>query len=149
MEKAIIVDLDGTLTNVDHRLHHIQKEPKDWNTFNHHVEGDALNIWCAQIITAMRNSGYKTVLLTGRREKYRDKTEAWLKKHDIQYEVLHMRKDHEDSFRRPDHQIKRDIYQKEIAPKYNVLFVLEDRLKVVRMWREIGVTCLQCDWGDF
>ncbi len=29
-EKAIIVDLDGTLCNIDHRLKYVQKEDKEW-----------------------------------------------------------------------------------------------------------------------
>lgn len=30
---AIIFDIDGTLANLDHRLRHILKEPKDWDAF--------------------------------------------------------------------------------------------------------------------
>jgi phosphoglycolate phosphatase-like HAD superfamily hydrolase len=30
---CIIFDLDGTLADCEHRLHHIQKDPKDWTSF--------------------------------------------------------------------------------------------------------------------
>ena len=53
-----------------------------------------------------------------------------------------------DDFRKDD-VIKAEIYEKEILPYYHVLFVVEDRKSVVEMWREKGVVCLQCDWGDF
>jgi hypothetical protein len=29
----ILVDIDGTLADCTHRLHHIQKQPKDWDAF--------------------------------------------------------------------------------------------------------------------
>lgn len=31
--KYIIVDLDGTLANIDHRLHYIKQNKPDWNAF--------------------------------------------------------------------------------------------------------------------
>ena len=30
---CIIVDIDGTLANVEHRVHHLLKSPKDWDSF--------------------------------------------------------------------------------------------------------------------
>ena len=50
---------------------------------------------------------------------------------------------------RGDQIVKSEILEKEILPKYNVKLVLDDREKVVRMWRDKGLTCLQVDWGDF
>lgn len=32
--------------------------------------------------------------------------------------------------------VKREIYEEHIKDKYNVLFVIDDRVKVVDMWRE-------------
>ena len=29
----VIFDIDGTLVNIEHRLPHIMKKPKDWDTF--------------------------------------------------------------------------------------------------------------------
>ena len=146
MEKAIVVDLDGTLCDIEHRVHHVQKDSKDWKSFNRGIPHDKLNLWCAKLIEAMRNNGYQTILLTGRSENTRHFTEEWLHRHKIEYTSLFMRANKD---RRNDNEVKKDIYFKVIAPNYDVLFVVEDRLGVVKMWREIGVTCLQCDWGDF
>lgn len=33
MTKTIVIDIDGTIADCAHRLHHIQKHPKDWKTF--------------------------------------------------------------------------------------------------------------------
>jgi|GEM_PF-3834102 hypothetical protein len=34
MKTIIIVDIDGTLANVKHRVLHVQKKPPDWKSFN-------------------------------------------------------------------------------------------------------------------
>lgn len=146
MEKAILVDLDGTLTDVDHRVHHVQKEKIDWRAFSEGMSDDSLNLWCAEIIVAMADRGYKIIFVTGRSESYRQRSESWLCRHKISYDELYMRRSKD---RREDSVIKEEIYLKSIRDSHDVLFVLDDRLSVVKMWRELGLVCLQCDWGDF
>ena len=143
---AIVVDLDGTLCDVNHRVHHVRKEKKDWKAFHTGLVDDEINPWCDQLIHAMKAQSYAIILLTGRDEKYRDLTEGWLNKYSVPHDALFMRP--HDDFRKDD-VIKAEIYEKEILPYYHVLFVVEDRKSVVEMWREKGVVCLQCDWGDF
>lgn len=48
-----------------------------------------------------------------------------------------------------DEIIKERIFHKEIEPKYNVLAVFDDRDKVVKMWRSLGLLCNQVYWGNF
>ncbi len=50
---------------------------------------------------------------------------------------------------RADDEVKREIWKEHIQPHYRVLFVVDDRDRVVRMWREEGLVCLQCAPGDF
>jgi len=45
--------------------------------------------------------------------------------------------------------IKERIFRKEIEPKYDVKFILDDRDQVVKMWRSIGLKCLQVAEGAF
>jgi FMN phosphatase YigB (HAD superfamily) len=146
MEKAILVDLDGTLADVEHRVHHVQKEKKNWKAFNEGMVHDELNHWCADLIKAMQGEGYKTIFITGRSEPWRGATEEWLKKHSISFDHLYMRPSKD---RREDFEVKKEIYLNEIKDDYQVVFVVEDRASVVKMWREVGLVCLQCDWGDF
>jgi len=145
-DQCIIVDLDGTLANCDHRVHYVQSNPKDWDSFNSEMGKDQLNAWCAQLIEAMHSRGIQIILLTGRDDNYEKSTIEWLNSHQIEYHQLFMRKANDE---REDHIIKREIFLEKIAPQYKTLFVVEDRLSVVKMWREMNITCLQCDWGDF
>lgn len=146
MDRVIIVDLDGTLSNCEHRVEHVQKDPKDWASFNKGMSKDILNEWCKMICVGMGRQGVKTIFLTGRTDDFKPQTESWLKENDMSYIDLFMRP---VTDRREDFVIKREIFETQIKPNYETVFVIEDRLSVVKMWREIGITCLQCDWGDF
>lgn len=50
---------------------------------------------------------------------------------------------------RPDDDVKYDMFYREVAHRFNVLYVIDDRDKVVKMWRDIGLTCAQVAYGDF
>ncbi len=144
-KNAIIVDLDGTLADITHRRKFVEGINKDWKNFNRNIIKDDINIWCREIIKRMI-SDHQVLLVSGRTDELQEETEEWLKLHDVPYTELLMRKakDHRD-----DTIVKKEIYEKNIKPIYDVLFVIDDRAKVVRMWREVGLVCLQCDWGEF
>lgn len=144
-QTIIIVDLDGTLANVDHRVTYVQKDPPDWESFNALMMHDEVNLWCHELIASMRQRGHGVFLVTGRGERQRQICVDWLKSKSVAYEGLFMRAANDT---RPDAVIKEEIYQKELA-HYEALFVVEDRSSVVQMWRKLGLTCLQCADGNF
>ena len=82
----------------------------------------------------------KIILLSGRQEKDREVTEAWLEENRIPYNVLFMRPTNDG---RKDSIVKEEIYRREIEGHYNVRFVLDDRQQVVDMWRSLGLKCFQ------
>lgn len=86
------------------------------------------------------------IVLTGRDEPCREATMKWLDDHWLHPTKLLMRP--EGSFL-PGPEQKKLIYEREIKNKYYVDFVLEDSSKVVRMWRELGLICLQPNDGKF
>ena len=127
----VICDLDGTLA-----LHN-GRNPYDAST----CDQDLLNAPVADII-----NHEKFILVSGREDKYRKQTLKFLTKYNIRYSKLLMRKT--GDFRN-DAIVKKEIYEKYIKDKYNVKFVLDDRNRVVEMWRSLGLTCLQVADGDF
>lgn len=139
LPKAIICDIDGTLALLGNR-----------NKFDPTSGEDMLNYPIANILKVYGNQKvFKVdlILLTGREDKYGEFTVNWLRKNGINhYKELYMRST--GDFRK-DYIIKKEIYEKEIKPKYEVLFVLEDRDQAVKMWREEGLTCLQVAPGNF
>ena len=144
--KAVIVDLDGTLCDVEHRVHHVKSKPKNWDAFNQALDQDQPYFWCIELIAAMKSYGYKIYFVTGRGENYRKMTVDWLIQYNVSYDELHMRKNQDF---REDSEVKEEIYINEIEKIAQVLFVVDDRKSVVERWRKLGLTCLQCAEGDF
>lgn len=137
MRKAILCDIDGTLAHMKDR------SPYDWDR----VDEDDVDITIKDIVrTFYTTSIYDIILVSGRDEVCKHKTIRWLSDNRISYDKLFMRK-HNDN--RPDEVIKKEIYDEHIRNDYDVEFVLDDRNKVVKMWRELGLKCLQVAEGDF
>jgi len=134
---AIIVDLDGTLTNYGHRAHLLP----DWPAFFQHMGFDPIIPWCETMVRQFHAAGYTIIILTGRPSSYRKVTEQWLRRYKIPYDLLLMR-DADDW--RPGAKVKADLYQCCIAPHYDVLLALDDNPYIARMWRTLGVQCLYC-----
>jgi uncharacterized HAD superfamily protein len=143
---SIIVDLDGTLCDIEHRVHHVKKHPKDWKSFNAGIDKDKSYFWCLELIAAMKTRGYQILFVTGRGEDLRGATEEWLNRHQVAYDKLYMRA-YQDY--REDSDVKEEIYRKHIEKVAAVLFVVDDRQSVVERWRKLELTCLQCAPGNF
>lgn len=84
--------------------------------------------------------------MSGRPEPYRNRTKIWLESFDIKHKALFMRSDGDF---RDDTIVKEELYRKFVLPDYDVAFVVDDRKKVVDMWRRLGLVCLQCAEGNF
>lgn len=149
--KAIICDIDGTLAHMTKagRLRHGRKGAFRWDEVD--LDEPDFVVW--DLLVKYYYHGYEgqsvtVILVSGRDEVCREMTETWLNDtFDIPYHELFMRpKDNNEK----DTIIKRRIYDKEIADKYDVLFVLDDRDQVVKMWREdLGLKVLQVAPGSF
>jgi phosphoglycolate phosphatase-like HAD superfamily hydrolase len=143
---CVICDIDGTLANLDHRLHHIKKEPKDWDSFFDKLGQDEPVEEVVVLVHALSEYDFPIVICSGRQEKYREATEAWLDKHDICWDALYLRQTGDF---RPDEVIKTELLFKMRNEGWNPSFVIDDRQKVVDEWRNQGLVCFQCAPGDF
>jgi len=144
-ENALIIDLDGTLCNVDHRLNTIKGEKKNWKAFFAGIKDDTPNQWCKDIIEKFRDWN-AIVFCSGRPDDHQNATVEWLLQNGIKYDRLLMRS--RGDFR-PDNTVKEVLLDFEILTRYNPYFVIDDRDTVVKMWRSRGLTCLQCAPGEF
>ena len=137
MPKAVICDLDGTLSLLNGR-----------DPYNAAIcDNDLLNAPVASVLQMAKAQGYKVILLSGREDKYREPTLRFLAKHQIDYDLLLMRTTND--FRK-DNIIKRELFEQEIQGKYFINFLLDDRNQVVDMWRkDLHLPCFQVNYGDF
>ena len=148
LPKAIICDLDGTLALIGDR------DPYDASQ----CEKDAPNEAVVMCVTNMWEAGHRIIFVSGREDKYREQSRAFIEKHlphrhsrswngasSIEYD-LHMRAT--GDFRK-DAIVKAEIFEKHIAGRYNISFVLDDRDQVVRQWRNSGLSTFQVAEGNF
>ncbi len=140
-KKIIIVDLDGTLADIGHRRHHVEEQPKDWQSFFESMTLDPINSWCRTLMLAMHKEGFRIALVSGRPDSYERAIREWLMKYSVPYQSLHLRREKD---LRPDDTVKREILLRDFK-KEDILFVVDDRESVVKMWRREGLVCLQCN----
>lgn len=89
----------------------------------------------------------RIVYVTGREEKFRDITEYWMRAHNINlYSGIFMRPNDDN---RTDAIVKEEIYEKIKILYGPATYVLDDRNRVVEMWRRLGLTCLQVADGNY
>lgn len=158
---AVICDLDGTLCNIDHRLHFVRKpqgDKKDWKNFFYNMYDDVPNQWCADILKGLSEE-HKIVFCSGRPDNYKRDTVDWLKKYEFDklntemrgfntiYDFqLYMRPRGDQ---RDDSLVKEIILDFEILSRFTPYFMIDDRKRVFEMWRKRGFTCLACADGEF
>jgi FMN phosphatase YigB (HAD superfamily) len=141
--KIVIFDLDGTLANIDHRLHFIENDNKDWNAFYKACKYDKPIKQTIEILR-MLNTLYDIHIFSGRGEIAIDETVIWLGMNGIPYSCLKMRKDGDFS---SDEKLKENWLKG--YDKKDIYCVFEDRKKVAEMWRKNGIMCFQVANGDF
>lgn len=140
---AIIVDVDGTVADMG-KGQPGRRGPFDWDRV-----GEDQPIWpVISLVRILRRAGLVVLFVSGRSDVCFIPTLGWLSRHGAGYadDLFFMRKDGDF---RPDEIVKEEIYRERIEPHWDVRFVLDDRNKVVRMWRSLGLTCLQVADGDF
>ena len=146
----VVFDLDGTIANCEHRLHHIDRHFDDdgnktkpnWRAFFAACADDTPIEPIIQTCIAMKFAGHRVEIWSGRSDECRDQTWAWLGSHDLGEIPLRMRKagDH-----RQDFIVKSDWLDETGMPD----LIFDDRASVVSMWRERGILCCQVAPGDF
>lgn len=138
LPKAIVVDVDGTLTTGS-----LTRSPYDW----HRVGEDEVNDVVAELVETMKAAGYKIIVMSGRDGVCQPQTEEWLQRHNIVYDEIHMRAEGDQ---RRDSIVKRELFDNHVRNNYNVRFAVDDRAQVVsECWRAMGLVCLDVAGSTF
>ena len=140
MRSAVIFDVDGTVTNSNHRQYVLKETPIDWKRYFYLGAEDAPKLTIIRVLEMYNHMGYAVIMLTGRPELYRYQTEVWLKQYEVPFDVLFMRGNDDH---RKNHEFKQECYQKMIRHRFNVVAAYDDSDYVCQMWRQEGVQCLQ------
>lgn len=144
---AYIFDIDGTLADCSQRLHFIQQEEPDWESFYKDCVNDKPVAPILELARTLQNFHATLVFVTGRPDKYMFETTEWLcDQFDTDTIILFMRKNGDH---RPDYVVKKEIYDEYIKDFYTIDGVFEDRKQCVDMWRSLGLTCYQVADGNY
>lgn len=144
MTDCYVFDIDGTIADCSHRIHHI--EAKDWRAFFAACGDDAPIPHVIRLAQDLTHAGRCIIYVSGRSDECRDATGVWMLRNALPAGKTYMRKagDH-----RPDNIVKGELLAQVVADGYRPIMAFDDRNQVVRMWRENGIPCAQVAEGDF
>ena len=136
--QAHIFDIDGTLASATWREAFIKRPGvrPQWDVYFEHLIHDAPIPGIVDRLWAAQAHGERIVLLTSRRDVFREQTEFWCLTHRIAPDEILMRRDGDG---RRDFDVKRDLYRDRVAPRYAVSAVFEDSPECIAMWRAEGL----------
>lgn len=156
MSKLVLFDIDGSLADLNHRLHYIKNKPKNWKMFFLGMSEDKVISPTAFILEALIR-GQESVLsdrendeegfwdfwvmfVSGRPDNYREITKKWIKDNlgiSTYENNLRMRKagDYRD-----DTIVKEEILDQLLLEGHEIVCVFEDRKRVIEgCWRKRGI----------
>lgn len=153
MKPLYIFDLDGTLALINHRRHFVERARKDqdWKAFYAACVDDEPNDSVIAVFNVLRRVADLWVW-SGRSDEVRPQTEAWIAKHThlLTWELtdaLTMRR--EGDYTADDVLKKQWLDSMLVDDRRRLVGVFDDRDRVVKMWRDAGVTCFQVAPGEF
>ncbi|MFJ3772183.1 hypothetical protein ACIPX0_10830 [Streptomyces sp. NPDC090075] len=138
-----VFDIDNTLADTAHRQRFLERKPRDWDAFfaaaPHDppiAEGVALAVASAEEC--------EIVYLTGRPERCRRDTLAWLEEHGLPEGRVHMRR---NADRRPARHTKLEILRR-LAERREVRVLVDDDELVCDDAERAGFTVVRARWAD-
>lgn len=138
-----VFDLDGTLADVRHRLRFVEGTPRDWDAFFAAAPDDPPLIDGVRLArTCVESDGHEIAYVTGRPERCRADTTAWLTRHGLPEGRLLMRGPDD---RRPARTTKPELLQR-LARDRAIAVVVDDDPLVCDAYEQAGFTVVRADW---
>jgi uncharacterized HAD superfamily protein len=133
--KLLVVDIDGTVSDWRWRERFLD----DKELFYDLSPRDFPHVDMVELVNNLSHF-YRIVFCTGRRERHKDMTREWIEKHfNFSGNTIMVPDDYEGGDEGKIEEFKKYFKIEDIA------FVLEDRNKIVKLWRDLGVRVLQVD----
>lgn len=155
MNPLYIFDIDGTLSlPAPARLAYLANldDPDRWDKFYDACSTDEPNTPVLRVLNSLYCSGFELWFWTGRSERVREQTAAWLHHYTplMMNEILYGLLMRPHGCYTADFRLKEEWLTNMLVDDRNRLGgVFEDRAQVVSMWRASGVPCFHVAEGDF
>jgi hypothetical protein len=136
------IDIDGVVADPTHRLHHLEGRPKNWRAFFAESDDDPALPQGVAAVADLAASGLAIVYVSGRPNRLRRPTAAWLRRNGLPEGPLHLRPARD--FRRAS-VLKPQIYS-DLARRFVIRTILDDDAAVVAALRAAGFPAVLADW---
>jgi hypothetical protein len=136
-----VVDIDGVLADVRHRLHHLQQSPKDWEGFFAAAKDDEPLVEGLRVVRELAKV-CEIVYLSGRPERCRADSVAWFARHDLPTGELLLRPPGDY---RPARFVKVEILDR-LSQRRKVSVLVDDDPQVCEAARRAGYDVLPATW---
>lgn len=138
-DACIVVDIDGTVAE------HIERSPYDYSR----VLTDGPIMPLVKLVNLYWDAGYEVIFMSGRPDinDVRQHTEMWLDNFGIPYSELFMRP--ATMLKENDADVKQHLFDTHVRQFYTVHMWFDDRDRVVRRLRKLGIKVAQVAEGDF
>ena len=145
-EKVYVFDFDGTIADIQHRVGYIKKPyitgKRDYQRFFEECRNDKPVEWIIDIMRMLpRENIY---ILSGRNGNVIHDSVVWLEENKVPYNKIYMR--YRTNYE-SDEILKLRMIDNGLKEK--IQWIVDDRQRVVDMWRENGLKVLQCSkWNE-
>lgn len=146
--RVALVDLDGTVADVAHRLHFISGRRRDWEGFFAAAPQDQLLAQGAAEVTRLRADGATVTFLSGRPERCRADTITWLARHgllDPGGPTAVLLRPNND--RRPAKVTKLEHIRRLRAEGTDIVLLIDDDEAVLAAAQAAGIPVLAATWS--
>ncbi len=140
--RVLVVDIDGVVADVRHRLHHLEGGSRDWEAFFAAMGLDPVLAQGQALVDEARAEGHRIVYLTGRPERWRTDTVTWLAAHGLEGDDLFMRP---DADRRPARVFKVEVLRR-LATSAEIIALVDDDPDVLAAVAATGVATRLAEW---
>lgn len=142
---AVVVDIDGVLSDAASRQHYIEAPRRDWRGFFDACGDDSL-IEEIKILLDLLDPGLRIILLTGRPARVHHLTEAWLARYGIRWDALLMREG-------GDYAQAREFKEEAVGDLrrrgFDLRLAIEDDPRNAEMFRKAALPCIYIHSGYY
>jgi hypothetical protein len=142
---AVVVDLDGVLSDAASRQHYLESPRQDWRSFFDACGEDDV-IEEIRVLLELLDADLRVLLLTARPERVHPLTEAWLRHYKIRWDLLVMRP-------YGDYDVSREFKQASVrdlrGAGYDLRLAIEDDRRNVAMFRAEQIPCIYLHSGYY
>ena len=142
---AVVVDIDGVLSDAEGRQHFIESPRSDWRAFFDACGDDPL-IEEVKTLLDLLDPGLRVILLTARPARVHPLTEAWLGHYEIRWDLLVMRESGDYLAAR---EFKQESVQDLRSYGFDLSLAFEDDRRNVEMLRVEGIPTIYIHSGYY